>query len=81
MSPLPLVKQYYRLCDRLPQWSLPSPLLNLLAKTLPDSCPFETVWKLPGTNIIVVYIPSLCCLNPFYNAIMLRKMEILSENE
>ena len=43
-----------------------------LAKTLPDSCPFEREIKF--NDKVILYIPPLCKLNPLYEEVIEQKL-------
>ena len=52
----------------IPQINGPLPLIKFLSNILPDYCIFERSFFIK--NILVLYIPKLCTLNPYYNAII-----------
>lgn len=47
--------------------------LKKLDNLLPDRCVFERTVRYKG--VLVLYIPSLCQLNPFYHSIMSYRLE------
>ena len=69
-----LIKQWNQLVNTLvpqvnPPWA--KPLIVYLAKILPDHCTFnKSIWI---KGVLVVYIPTLCSLNPLFEAILEEK--------
>ncbi|MGL4568282.1 MAG: Mo-dependent nitrogenase C-terminal domain-containing protein [Fusobacteriaceae bacterium] len=47
-----------------PQWDCPLFILKILDRILPSYCVFQKTIFIG--DILVLYIPSLCKLNPFY---------------
>ncbi len=52
----------------IPQFNNPMWLIRFLSNILPDYCVFER--SLFVGNTLVLYIPKLCNLNPYFNAII-----------
>ena len=50
-------------------------LITFLAKVLPDSCPFAIRIVIFGVYLFT--IPPACKLNPLYEEIMTKKLELL----
>lgn len=63
------IKNFSKLVNTIiPQIKGPTLLIKFLANILPDYCVFERAIFYRGH--LVVYIPKLCTLNPFYEAII-----------
>jgi hypothetical protein len=52
----------------IPQIGAPKQFIIFLSKILPDYCIFERTIYIGST--LVLYVPQLCRLNPFFEAIM-----------
>lgn len=70
-----LIKKWNSLVSKLipqinPAWA--KPLVKFLARKLPDHCTFnKSLWV---KGVLVVYIPTLCNLNPLFEAILDEKL-------
>lgn len=63
------IENFLKLINTIvPQINAPLPFIILLSKILPDYCPFERTIYIGNT--LVLYIPKLCMLNPFFQAIL-----------
>lgn len=52
----------------IPQFNGPKFFIKFLSKILPNYCVFEK--SLFYKERLIVYIPKLCYLNPFFNSVM-----------
>lgn len=59
---------FYSMCDKIPNLKGNTLILSTLSKILPEACPFQKAYWFRGR--LIVFIPSLCQLNPFYGAIL-----------
>lgn len=62
----------------IPQLDKPLWLIKFLSKILPDYCIFERAYFYKG--ILIMYIPKLCGLNPYFNAIMYYRLSTYEIN-
>ena len=62
----------------IPQLDKPLWLIKLLSKILPDYCIFERAYFCKG--ILIMYIPKLCVLNPYFRAIIDYKLSTYEIN-
>jgi hypothetical protein len=60
---------------RFPQIGGPLWLLSLLDAILPQSCPFHKAYWVRGW--LILYIPVLCRLNPFYDALYEHRTKVI----
>lgn len=66
------VKKWEKLTGLIPQWENPRWLVQFLAEKLPDRCIFHT--EITWRSHLIIYIPTLCGLNPWFNAIIAQKL-------
>jgi len=79
LTQLARIHAWHSFVDNLPKLGAPLPLLRLMDWLLPTSCAFNKAIWFRGK--LVYYVPVLCQLNPFYDALADYRLEkYLSEN-
>jgi len=65
---LKLISNWHKfIYDYWPSWPAPIWFLAILDAILPTACVFNTAKWYKGR--LVLYVPALCALNPFYEAL------------
>jgi hypothetical protein len=68
------MRLWLKAMDCYPQLDCPKWFLKVLDKVIPDGgCPLYQEWYIG--NQLIVYIPQLCGLNPFYKALVEHRMD------
>ena len=60
--------KWEQIVDNLPNWEPPHWLLVRMDRFFPYKCQFERTVRVSG--VLIYYVPALCRLNPYFNAIM-----------
>lgn len=66
------IEMWDNFVSSLPKFSKPHKLIEILAKLLPDRCIFHR--EIYYNGVLILYIPSLCGLNPWFDAIVEEKL-------
>jgi len=66
------IQNWEEMVKKLPKFNKPMFLIRFLARIMPDHCIFrrQVYWR----GYLIVFIPTLCGLNPWFDAIIEEKV-------